>query len=418
MKAGRKSHLCGSSAGWHASSTSFQGWNALWSLIGLGVLALAGITGCAKKAAPPRPEPPDVVIANVIQQDVPVYAELVSQLNGAVNAEITPKVQGYLLQQNYANGFFVKKGQLLFTLDPRQYEAALDQEKAQVGMAEATLSKYDADVARDTPLAAQRAIAQKDLDTDLANQQAARSDVLAKKASLENAQLNLAWTKIYSPIDGIAGVSNSQIGDLVGTSTKMTTVSQVNPIWAYFNVSESVFLQYAPQITEFITGKAGKGARPQMPIEFIQANDLPYSRIGKIIYVNRQVGTQTGTIQMAAEFPNPDAILRPGGYGRVRIKLEANENALLVPQPAVIEVQSEYQVITVTPENKAIFRTVKVGDKVGPNWVITEGLKPGERVVVEGIQRIQAFAAQAPQLAKEGIPVSPRAPAGTAGGSN
>ncbi len=417
METRRKSHLCGSTVGCgHPRSTSFQIWNAL--LISLAVLALAGIAGCAKKEAPARPEPPEVVVASVLQQDVPIYAEYVSQLNGAVNAEITPKVQGYLLQQNYANGFFVKKGQLLFTLDPRQYEASLDQEKAQVGMAEATLSKYDADVARDTPLAAQRAIAQKDLDTDLANQAAARSDVLAKKASLTNAELNLAWTKIYSPIDGIAGVSNSQIGDLVGTSTKMTTVSQVNPIWAYFNVSEGVFLKFAPDISKFIMGKAGKNARPEMPVEFIQANNITYGRQGRIIYVNRQVGTQTGTIQMAAEFPNPDALLRPGGYGRVRIKVGENENALLVPQPAVIEVQSEYQVITVTPENKAIFRPVKVGDKVGPNWIITEGLKPGERVVVEGIQKIQAFAAQAPQLAREGIPVSPRAPAGAAGGGN
>jgi membrane fusion protein (multidrug efflux system) len=359
-------------------------------------------------------------VASVIQQDVPIYTDIVCQLNGSVNAEITPKVQGYLLQQNYQNGFFVKKGQLLFTLDPRQYEAAVDQAKAQVGIALANLAKADNDVARDTPLAAQKAIAQKDLDTDLTNQEAQRSQVQAAKANLANAELNLAWTKVYSPIDGIAGVSNAQIGDLVGTGTKMTTVSQVNPIWAYFNVSEDAYLNFAPQISKVITGRGGRRSGPSVAaaVELIQANDVPYPQKGPIIYVNRQVGTQTGTIQMAAAFPNPDAVLRPGGYGRVRLRTAETKDALLVPQPAVIEVQSEYQVIVLTPDNKAVFRLVKVGDRVGRNWVITEGLKPDDRVVVEGIQKIQAFAAQAPQLAKQGIPVAPRANAGAAGGSN
>jgi RND family efflux transporter MFP subunit len=376
------------------------------------------IQGCAKEAAPAKASPPDVTVTNVIEQNVPIYNEWVSQLNGPVNAEITPKVQGYLLEQNYQNGFFVKKGQLLFTLDPRQYQAALDDAKAQVGVALANLSKADTDVQRDTPLAAQRAIAQRDLDTDLANQAAMQSGVQAAKANLANAELNLAWTKIYSPIDGIAGISNAQIGDLVGTTTKMTTVSQVNPIWAYFNVSESLFLKFASRVTGIITGKVNRTSLRDIPVEFIQANDLPYPQKGTIIYVNRQVGTQTGTIQMAAEFPNSQAFLRPGGFGRVRIKTGDNSNALLVPQVAVIEVQSEYQVITLTPENKATFRGVKVGERVGPNWVITEGLKPGERVVVEGIQKVQAFAAQSPQMAKEGIPVNPKDYVAAAGGSN
>ncbi|HYK36715.1 efflux RND transporter periplasmic adaptor subunit [Alloacidobacterium sp.] len=359
-------------------------------------------------------------MASVIQQNVPVFGEWVAQLNGPVNAEITPKVQGYLLQQNYQNGFFVKKGQLLFTLDPRQYEAAVDQAKAEVGTAEANLAKADNDVQRDTPLAAQKAIAQRDLDTDLTTQEAMRSQLQAAKASLANAELNLTWTKVYSPIDGIAGVSNSQIGDLVGTTTKMVTVSQVNPIWAYFNPSESLFLKFAPQVTAFISGKLPRGTHPQMPVELIQANDVPYTSSGKIIYVNRQVGTGTGTIQMAAEFPNPQAVLRPGGYGRIRIKVSDNENALLVPQPAVIEVQSEYMIIVLTPENKAVFRPVKVGDRVGPNWVITEGLKPDDKVVVEGIERLQMAAAAMPELAKEGIPVNPKpyVPAAAVGGGD
>jgi membrane fusion protein (multidrug efflux system) len=376
------------------------------------------LIGCAKQETKAQAPPPEVVVATVVEQNVPVYGEWVAQLNGPVNAEITPKVQGYLLQQNYQNGFFVKKGQLLFTLDPRQYEADVDQAKAQVGTAQANLAKADNDVQRDTPLAAQKAIAQRDLDTDLTTQEAMKSQLQAAKASLANAELNLTWTKVYSPIDGIAGVSNSQIGDLVGTATKMVTVSQVNPIWAYFNPSESLFLKFASRVTAFISGKAIKGA--QEPVELIQANDVPYPQKGRIIYVNRQVGTGTGTIQMAAEFPNPQAVLRPGGYGRVRIKIADNENALLVPQLAVMEVQSDYMVVVVTPENKAMFRPVKVGDRTGPSWIITEGLKPGEKVVVEGIERLQLAAAAMPQLAKEGIPVSPKpyVPAAPVGGGN
>jgi len=393
--------------------------SAFHSLVSVGLFLFVTLVGCAKEPERPKPGPPEVAVAAVTEQNVPIYGEWVAQLNGPVNAEITPKVQGYLLQQNYQNGFFVKKGQLLFTLDPRQYEAALEQAKAQVGIAEADLAKATNDVNRDTPLAAQKAIAQRDLDTDLTNQEAMKSQVQAAKANLANAELNLAWTKVYSPIDGIAGVSTSQIGDLVGTATKMTTISQVNPIWAYFNVSESLFLRFAPQITAFISGRGSKRNAPA-PVEFIQANDIPYPAKGKIIYVNRQVGTGTGTIQMAAEFPNKDASLRPGGFGRVRIKTGDDENALLVPQPAVIEVQSQHMIIVVTPENKAVFRPIKVGDRVGPNWVITEGLKPDERVVVEGGERVQMFAAQAPQLAKEGIPVvaKPYVPAAAAGGSN
>jgi membrane fusion protein (multidrug efflux system) len=183
-------------------------------------------------------------------------------------------------------------------------------------------------------------------------------------------------------------------------------------------VSESVFLKFAPRVTAIITGKIGRAAGAATPVEFIQANDLPYPRKGSIIYVNRQVGTATGTIQMAAEFANPDAILRPGGYGRIRMKTGDFKNAVLVPQPAVIEIQGQYQIIVLTPDNKAMFRPVKVGDRVGPNWVITEGLKPGERVVVEGIQRVQTFAAQAPQFAKEGFPVVPKPYAAPAGGSD
>ena len=370
--------------------------------------ALLLLLGCEKKEEAPKPGPPEVGVVEPLQQNVPIYDEYVAQLNGPVNVDITPKVQGYLLRQDYQNGYFVRKGDLLFDLDPRQYQAALDAAKADVSQAEANLSRVQADVARDTPLAAQSAIPQKQLDNDIAYQQSWEADLKAKKAALANAELNLAWTKVYSPIDGIAGVSNSQIGDLVGTTTKMTTISQVNPIWAYFNVSESQFLRVAPQVSNVIMGKISIQQAGGQPIQYIQANDEKYPAPGKFIYVNRQVGTQTGTIQMAAEFPNPDAVLRPGGFGRVRFQSGIAKNALLVPQAAVIEVQTDYQLIVLTPQNRAVFRPVKVGEREGTNWIITEGLQPGERVVVEGILKVQQFAAAAPELVKEGIPVVPK----------
>src|SRR5271157_512047 len=389
-------------------------------ILGLFALALLLLTACEKKEEKPKAGPPEVLVSEVVQQDVPIVNEWVAQLNGPINADITPKVQGYLLKQDYQNGFFVKKGQLLFELDPRQYQASVEQAKAQVAVAQAKLAEATTNVNRDTPLAAQNAIPEKQLDTDLANQAAFKAEVLAQQANLKNEELNLAWTKVYSPIDGIAGVSNSQIGDLVGTTTKMATVSQVNPIWAYFNVSESVFLGIASQVTGVITGKVSKDSVAAKPVEFIQANDELYPQKGKFIYVNRQVGTQTGTIQMAAEFPNPDAVLRPGGFGRVRISTGENKNALLVPQPAVIEIQGQYQLIVLNAENKATFRPVKVGDRVGPNWIISEGLKPGEKVVVEGIQKVQQFAAAVPEMAKDGVPVSakPYVPPAQTAGSN
>jgi len=377
--------------------------NPVFAIVCMSVLVL--LSGCEKKEAPPPPGPPEVLVAPVAEQNVPIFQEWVAQLTGPVNADITPKVEGYLLKQHYQNGFFVKKGQLLFELDPRQYQAGVDHANATLARTQAEVERYQNDVTRDTPLAAQNAIPQKQLDNDVASLNAAKAQVLADKAALLNAELNLAWTKIYSPIDGIAGDAKSQIGELIGTSTKMATVSQVNPIWANFNISEKDYLGIAPQISQFLRrGKPGN-----TPVLYIQANNEDYPRTGRVIQVNRQVTAGTGTIQVTAEFPNPDAILRPGGFGKVRIQTGDNRDALLVPQPAVIEVQSLYQVIVVSPDNKATFRPVKVGDRVGTNWIITEGLKPGEKVVVEGILKIQQAAAAAPQLMKAGgIPVSPK----------
>lgn len=368
------------------------------------VAAVVVFNSCEQKKAASPPPAPEVQVADVIQQDVPVYEEWVAQLNGPVNADITPKVQGYLLRQNYQNGSFVQKGQLLFELDPRQYEAAVDRANAQLARSTANVERFQNDVARDTPLAAQNAIPQKQLDNDLANLNASKAQVQADKAALQNDQLNLAWTKIYSPIDGIAGNANSQIGDLVGTSTKMATVSKVNPIWAYFNVSESAYLGVADRISEYIRN----GRRAGIAVQYIQANGETYSHTGNVIQMNRQVTAGTGTVQFTAEFPNPNATLRPGGFGRVRVQTTENKNALLVPQAAVIEVQSQYQVIVVSPDNKAKFRPVKMGQRVGPKWIVTEGVRPGERVVVEGLLKVQQAAAAAPQSAETGVTVSPK----------
>jgi membrane fusion protein, multidrug efflux system len=351
------------------------------------------LISCKEKQQAPEPGPPEVEVIEVTQRNVPVYREWVAQLNGRYNAQITPRVQGYLLRQDYRDGFFVKKGQLLYEVDPHAFEVALAQAKAQVAVAVANLSNADTNVARDKPLAAQSAIPQKQLDTDLATQAANQAQLDAAKAQLASAQLNLSWTKVYSPIDGIAGISTAQIGNLVGTSTNMTTVSQVNPIWAYFSVSESDYFSRAETFYRVISGK--QVASPIL--EFIQANGATYPRKGRIVLINREVASQTGTIQLVAEFPNADAVLRPGGFGRVRFQTGTNEGALVVPQAAVIEVQSMYSVAVVEPGNKAAFRMVKVGDRVGPDWIITDGLKLGDKVIVQGFMKV-----------REGTPVSPK----------
>jgi len=371
------------------------------SMLGLVLTAALGVAACESKEAKPQAGPPEVLVTEVAQKNVDVYEEWVATLNGPVNADITPKVQGYLLKQDYVNGALVRKDQLLYEIDPRPFIASLEQAKAEVARTQAVLDRANNDVTRDTPLAAQNAIPQKQLDNDLAAQAAAGAQLVAQQAQQQLAELNLGWTKVYSPVDGIAGVSNSQVGDLVGTTTKMTTVSQVDPIWAYFNVSESDYLANAEKIAKVLRSAT---VNVQVPVEFITADEKPYPLRGNIIFVNRQITAGTGTIQLAAAFPNKDAILRPGGFGRVRIRTSTRDNALLVPQKAVIQVQTDYQVVVLTPENRAQFRPVKVGDRIGPDWVITEGLKPGEKVVVEGYAKVQQ-AAQNPEFAKAGVPV-------------
>jgi membrane fusion protein (multidrug efflux system) len=380
------------------------------------ISALLIIAGCEKKEEKPQAGPPEVLATEVTQKDVAVFEEWVATLNGPVNADITPKVQGYLLKQNYQNGALVRQGQLLFEIDPRPFVASLDQAKAEVARDQAVVEKTNNDVVRDTPLAAQNAIPQKQLDNDQSNLAAAKAQVVAAQAQQQLAELNLGWTKVYSPVDGIAGVANSQVGDLVGTTTKMVTVSQVNPIWAYFSISESDYLANAARISQVLRSGAVK---IDIPVEFITADEKPYPSKGQIIFVNREVAAGTGTIQLAAAFPNKDAVLRPGGFGRVRIQTGYRKNALLVPQKAVIQVQTDYLIVVLTPDDRAHFRPVKVGDRIGPDWVITQGLNPGEKVVVEGYAKVQ-LAAQNPEFAKAGVPVVAKAyvpPSGAPGGS-
>ena len=343
------------------------------------------LTACEKKEEPREQPPPEVEVTDVVEQNVPVYKEWVAQLNGPVNADISPKVPGYLLKQNYQNGFFVHKGQLLYEIDPRPFVAALDQAKAQVAVAQANLSNAQTNVTRDTPLVAQNAIPRKQLDNDLAAQAANQAQLEAAQAQQVQAELNLEWTKVYSPIDGVAGVTNSNVGDLVGQTTKMTTISQVDPIWAYFNISESEYLSRAEMISRIVRGE--KAVNNALPVEYIQANGVTFPAKGKIVLVNREVTAGTGAIQLAAAFPNKGGILRPGGFGSVRIQAGVIDHALLIPQAAVIEVQSQYVVGMVTPESKGEIRPVKVGERVGKDWIITEGLKPGDKVIVQGFMR-------------------------------
>jgi membrane fusion protein (multidrug efflux system) len=362
--------------------------------------------GCGEKKEAAAPAPPDVDVVVAAAQDVPIYNEWISQLNGVNNAEITPKVQGYLLRQNYKDGFFVHKNDVLFELDARPSQAALDAANAQLAVVRANLARAQNDVARDTPLSAQEAIPQKQLENDIANVKALTAGVEAAQAQVEQAQLNLGWTKVRSPIEGIAGKAASQVGELVGTTTKMTTVSQVNPMRAYFSISETAFLKIAPNVAKFIRGGDNQTIKGLPGIEFIQSNGEVYPEKGHLVLVNREVSTQTGTIELAGEFENRGSVLRPGGFGRVRIQTGMHRSAVLVPQRAVQEVQSMYQAVVVDPNNKASFRPIKVGERIGDQWIITDGIKPGDRVVTQGFMKL-----------KEGSVVNPKANTETASAS-
>jgi RND family efflux transporter MFP subunit len=354
--------------------------------------ALGCSNGNVRAAAPPPP--PVVEVAPVIQKDVPVQGEWVGTLEGYINAQIQPQVSGYLIRQDYHEGAFVRKGQLLFEIDPRPFQAVLDQAKGQLAQAEAQMANAELNVKRDIPEAEAHAIPQSQLDTDTQSLRGAKAAVEASQASVEQAELNLGYTRVVSLVDGIAGINTVQVGNLVGPSTVLTAVSQVSPIKVYFPISEQEYLRMAdgggPGSVDFLTHAS------RIPLQLTLADGSVYSHPGRIIFADRQVNTQTGTIQIVGEFPNSKNLLRPGQYAHIETPIGTITRALLVPQAAVNQQQGTYQVTVVGADNRVQLRTVQVGPRDGTLWVITTGLKPGERVVAVGAEK-----------AKEGELVNP-----------
>jgi RND family efflux transporter MFP subunit len=392
--------------------------------------------------------PPVVEVVEVEQRNVPVYSEWIGTLDGLVNADIKAQVSGYLLEQAYKEGSFVKKGQLLFQIDPRPFQAALElaqgqlaqsegtlaqaratlsQSEAQVAVAEANQHRTQLDVDRYTPLAQQQAITTQDLDNATQNNLAAKAQVQATRAqvetsraqiigasaavksataAVETAQINLGFTRLTSPIDGIPGIAQQQVGSLVSpASPTITTVSTLDPIKVYFTVAEQEYLEFARR---FPTAEARQGEFRTRDLQLILADGVAYPQTGRFDFADRQVDVRTGAIRLAGLFPNPGNTLRPGQYGRVRTATRVQSGALLVPQRAVNELQGSYQIAVVDGQNKVDIRTVKVGERIGSQWLISEGLKPGERVVVEGLQKVRPgmqvnpkpFAASNSQISK------------------
>ena len=365
------------------------------------LLLLAGlalVAGCSKPAqggGPGQYPPPDVTTTTVEQKDVPVFGDWVANLDGYTNAQIQPQVTGYLIRQDYKEGSQVSKGQILYEIDPRPFQAALDQAKGQLAQAKANLQLAQINVKRDSPLAEARAIARSQLDNDLQTQAADEASVKAQEAAVESAELNLGWTKVRSLLDGIAGIATTQVGALVKNDTVLTTVSQVQPIKVYFAISEQEYLA--------LSEKARQGgaadllhSSSRVPIELTLSNGNVYPSKGYIVFVDRQVNPSTGTIRVAAAFPNPQSLLRPGQYGKVRAQTELQRGALIVPQRAVTQLQGSYQVAVVSADNKVHIQPVQIGPQIGTNWIITSGLKPGEQVVIEGNGKLV-----------DGIPVHP-----------
>ena len=353
------------------------------------IMSFSLVSGCSKPNE--TPPPPVVEVVAVIQKDVPIYKEWIGTLDGMVNATIRAQVQGYLIRQNYREGDVVKKGQILFEIDPRTFEAAVGQAKGQLEAQQARWNTAKANLARIKPLADLNAVSKKDLDDSIGAEQAARAAVLSAQAGFDKAQLELGFTKIISPIEGIAGLAKAQIGNLVGpgATEELTTVSTVNPIKVYFQISEQEYIQ---------SMQRSAAEREKKEADLILADGSVYREKGRFAFADRQVDILTGTMKVAGLFPNPDNLLRPGQYGRVRVVTSIRKGALLVPQRAVAEIQGKYMVAVIGADNKADIRAVKAAERIDNLWVILEGLKPGERIAVEGIQKV-----------RPGMPVTPKA---------
>jgi len=348
--------------------------------------------GCSSKKEQPPPPPPGVTIAPVLQEDVPIHQEWVGTMVGNSDADIRPKVEGFLLARLYAEGSYVEKGQAMFQLDKRQAEAAVEQAKGNLERARAALAQAQIDVRRYTPLVAQRAVSQAELDKAQSSERAATAAVAADQAFLDNAVLNLGWTTVISPIAGIAGVAKVGIGDLITPTTVMTTVSSVNPIYVDVNIAEQDYLRLGRE----------KSSRPgRTKLELILGDGTVFPHLGQPLFVNREVDSRTGTIQVRGQFTNPGNVLRPGQYARIRAATQLRKGALLIPQQSVSELQGVYQVGIVAADNKVTIKTVTLGPQFGDMWVVESGLQAGENVVVDGLQRVKSGMVVAPAHYKD-----------------
>jgi membrane fusion protein (multidrug efflux system) len=373
----------------------------LGGAIGLVAVAIAvGVMRPKPASGTGAESPPEVAVAQVEQKDVPIYGEWIGTLDGFVNADVRGQVTGYLLRQDYQEGALVRKGQLLFEIDPRPFQAVLDQAEGQLAQATAQLANAEAvqrrtelDVDRYIPLAREQAASQQDLDNAVQNNLAAKATVATAQAQIktaeaavETAKINLDFTRLVAPIDGIAGQAQLQVGALINPSSgPVTSVSTVDPIKVYFTVSEAEYLDFNRR---FPTESTRQAEFKRMPLDLILADGTTYAHQGIVSFADREVNQGTGAIRIAGLFPNPGNILRPGGYAKVRAASKIQKDALLIPQRAVTEVQGGYQVAVVDDENKVSIRAVKVSDRVGTQWIVEEGLKGGERVVVEGGMKV------------------------------
>jgi membrane fusion protein, multidrug efflux system len=353
----------------------------------LAVFTAAALTGACSKEAPPPPPPPEVYTTDVVQRDVPVYLELVGQAFGSQDVEIRARVEGFLETVNFREGSFVRKGDLLYTIDRKPLEATLAQAKADQKTAEARLAKADNDVKRYTPLVAKQAVSQQELDDAKAEQEASRSQVEAAKAAVDKATLDLGYTRVTAPINGLIGTTSVKAGNLVGRgeSTLLTTLSRIDPLLFKVGATEADYLRVARRPSGRQTGDAPRAEGIQLTL----SDGSVYKHTGKVTTVDRAVDPATGTLGLEITFPNPDQLLRPGQYGRARLLLDTRKGALLVPQRAVMELQGLYSVALVDAGGKVEFRNVTVGPRVDSLWVIEDGLKTGERVIVEGLQRVK-----------------------------
>ncbi len=340
--------------------------------------------GCEKKAiVTPTPL---VEVTTVRQADVPIYHEWIGVLDGLVNAQIRAQVTGYLMKQNYREGDSIKTGDMLFEIDPRPFQALLDQAKGLQAEAEARYGKTQLDVKRYGPLVKDRAISQEEYDDAVQADLEAKAAVVSAKAQVEQAQLNLGFTQIASPIDGIASIARAQIGDLVGpASGELTTVSMIDPIKAYYNVTEQAYISFT---RSFATESNRYERIRQFETELILTDGKAYPMKGTNVAVDRQIGATTGALRIEALFPNPNYSLRPGEFARIRLKFDMRHNAMLVPQRAVSELQGSYQLALVDAESKIHIQPVQVGERSGTDWIIESGVNPGDRIVVEGIQKV------------------------------